>query len=1168
VKTPPKVQPQSGTTGTGGTGDTGGGGGISSSGSGGVEYIADLGGPDSGLGTPVSNTSTTVPADAPMGLTTGTGSTQVTLLNTVIIPPPVLPPPQETIISSPPPPPVEPPPPTPTPSTYSFQSTGYSAWQSTASTATSNTLSSTGWGQLTGTWPAGTFPEYHTTSSSGSRTIVAGSAYPPGNSWTGTSVGTLTGTVTGVLGSTLTGTAIATGTTAFGYTYSFPGTVVIEPSGQMTFTYTGGTLSSSYRLLSASGTTTYTPGAYFTQTLDGAMLCNSTAPYNTETCTSTWMGGSSTGGIPGYFAGTITGTDTSPWAYTYLAQEYNDLMNTSIMGVVSPTGGGNLAGAMTVFPSNQDTPFVSSLPLAPNLLRFIREGIDYPIVGTVAVNSSNQLTSTIYGGGYMDGGFPTAVYNVVETPQATPVTPAASASYDFSQTYNGAMFLTSGLAGSPANTSQIFGQGWGQRTGVYNGYFLAYDQGTWTATTGSPQVYYGSSVAVTQMSGRVTGALGQNLTGNMIFIGSLLNGTSFSYSGPVTIHNSGRLEFNYTGDWVAPGGASGTASGILNQFPGYKFTQTMTGTYQLNTPDMYNALVTLYGSGGTVSDSRTGVDPGTIGGFTGSFNLYSPDGSLPPSTSGTTDVALEGVVGTSNLGAKTGVATLSASLNLGAGSATIGVPGSVSITPGGSYFNTGGVFVQPLNGPLLSVQSVSALTPTLAQLPLYSFSQSYNGFRISLSEAPFTLASIEGYGWGQRLGTTTATTQALPASYTGYFIAQDLGTRAAITPGSLPSNWVSLTGSMTGTVSGVAGQTLSGQMIFTGSSSTGVTYNYQGPVTLAADGSLLYYYNGNWQSASSSGTGSGSLLQVPGTYFTETASGNYQQSTTTSGPVDITAVKDATPLTGSRTSYDSNPGGTTTPTTASLAAGVTSPTAGTPVTPTGSGSISVEVQGVVAGASHETKWGVASMTPSTTPAGSTSPTVHQTITGPVVIEPSGNLTGQFVNQTSLNNHTTTNLVSVPTASGMTTSSFTQTSSGTFNQVATADGSGFTLTTPTPLTGTATGPVSGPINTNVAITSQASQPNSFGSGTGAITVNTVGTVAGPPGGTQTGVSTTQVVKTIGTNTYIPAYVGTAVAQPATATAPATVTSTLQSNMNLPPATGASNTQTGTATVTPK
>ena len=180
------------------------------------------------------------------------------------------------------------------------------------------------------------------------------------------------------------------------------------------------------------------------------------------------------------------------------------------------------------------------------------------------------------------------------------VTPV-SAVYNFTQSYNGSMGVNSGQPGSLPGTLNTYGGGWGLRSAIpdpqtgaantpgtenLNGYFNAYlNQGTWTLGSGSPPMPnppfgYGSTVAVTQMSGRVSGTLGKDLSGSMTFIGSLLNGTSFSYAGPVTIWGDGGSAFNYTGTWAGfPSGtslgSSGTASGTIYQGPGYYFKQTM-----------------------------------------------------------------------------------------------------------------------------------------------------------------------------------------------------------------------------------------------------------------------------------------------------------------------------------------------------------------------------------------------------------------------------------------------------------------------------------------------------------------------------------------------------------------------------------------------------------------
>jgi hypothetical protein len=182
-----------------------------------------------------------------------------------------------------------------------------------------------------------------------------------------------------------------------------------------------------------------------------------------------------------------------------------------------------------------------------------------------------------------------------------------------------------------------------------NGYFNAYTpQGTWTVGSGpnplSSNYGYSSAVAVTQMSGSVSGKLGQTLSGSMTFIGSLLNGTSFSYAGPVSIDNSGGTVFNYTGTWAGfPSGtsslSSGTASGTINQWPGYYFKQTMgtsAANYTLASPPLWNDQPNLNPStglyyNGTLSLSGTGgrvFGVSSLGGFS---SLFLPSAwRLPP----------------------------------------------------------------------------------------------------------------------------------------------------------------------------------------------------------------------------------------------------------------------------------------------------------------------------------------------------------------------------------------------------------------------------------------------------------------------------------------------------------------------------------------------------------
>ena len=726
------------------------------------------------------------------------------------------------------------------------------------------------------------------------------------------------------------------------------------------------------------------------------------------------------------------------------------------------------------------------------------------------------------------------------------------------------MGVNVGQPGVSNGTINNYAGGWGERiftpgttntpgTENLNGYFNTYlNQGTWTLgsgslpLSGSSQFGYTSTAAVTQMSGSVSGTLGHTLSGPMTFVGSLLNGTSFSYSGLATIDSGGRTVFNYTGSWAGfPNGETtsfGTATGTIYQYPGYYFTQTMPGSYQQNTTDNgFNGTLSVSGASG----SRSLVYGGSFGPFSGSFDLSSPTGSLPASTTAAqplaSDLVMQGVVSDSKQGAVSGNASLSintGSLNL------VNIPGQVSLTNGGSFFTPFyGVVPNLAGSPIQVMGNNQGAAPSnyLTQSPVWNFTQTYNGFRISTTLADPTLASAEGYGWGLRTSTN------LPTNYTGYFVAQDLGTRASATP--LPTNWAGVTGTMTATLSGAAaaGETLSGQMTFSGTSTNGTTFTYSGPVSLFSDGRLLANYYGNWLNGSQSGTGSGNLVEVAGTYFTESVTGGYQQTSTTgtAGAPNTTTVVSTTPLVGTRTV-----GGSPIATTASEGAMRTS-TVNT--FSTAAGTTTVAVEGVVAGPTFNTQWGVATMTPTNTPTGGTSSTTTP-VTGTVTIDPAGTLTGQFVGQVPNGDGSSDvigrNLVSVTQASGLSTSAFTQTATGTLSQtpVPGTSGSQAIISTPIPLTGVSTGTITGPINTNVSITSTALQANTFNNAISpTITATAVGAVGGPVGGVQTGVATIQAVTTNAGTTSTNHLVGTTTLQPATGTAPAALT-TVVSGIN--------------------
>jgi hypothetical protein len=235
------------------------------------------------------------------------------------------------------------------------------------------------------------------------------------------------------------------------------------------------------------------------------------------------------------------------------------------------------------------------------------------------------------------------------------------------------------------------------------------------------------------------------------------------------------------------------------------------------------------------------------------------------------------------------------------------------------------------------------------------------------------------------------------------------------------------------------------------------------------------------------------------------------------------------------------------------------------IPPTGSstGTPDLTLQGVVAGSTFETQWGVATISGTGSPSSTG-------ISGPVTLDPSGKLTGQFVG-VALNepgqpvDNLMVNYVSVPTGSGQTTSSFIQTVSGTVTQTpigATPSTQG-TLTTPTPLSGTGTGTISGDISANLNMSTIAANATYVTAGTGPMSAQIIGAVGGPAGGLQTGVASMTAIKTVGEDTRALQYLGTVANQPAVGTTPASSTVFLN-GLNLS-STGVAASQSGTVQV---
>jgi hypothetical protein len=263
--------------------------------------------------------------------------------------------------------------------------------------------------------------------------------------------------------------------------------------------------------------------------------------------------------------------------------------------------------------------------------------------------------------------------------------------------------------------------------------------------------------------------------------------------------------------------------------------------------------------------------------------------------------------------------------------ATVTIPPTVAkTTPASEATQISTTTSTQISTPASTPMSTPISTPTVST---FSFTQQYYGAWIQLSDSPFSSATLLAYSWGYRTGV-----------YGGYFYATTEATRTSLAgQTNLYSALATGTssGTATGTVTGILGQALTGTMTYTGTNSYGNTITRTGKVTILPTGELIY----NWtDTVTGSGgvakaTGVGTTTQNPGTYFSQTATGQYSSTANLAGN-QITATNYGN-LTGTRVMD-----GITTRFRAGFSATVTAPNAGT-FTSGGPTSDSVTSQGVL-----------------------------------------------------------------------------------------------------------------------------------------------------------------------------------------------------------------------------
>jgi hypothetical protein len=541
---------------------------------------SNFSGPDAGFGSPLASTNSTLTATAlvtPAGVSTGAGDLQVTLLNTVTVPPTVPASASPSGGSTPAPAPG------PTPSTFTFTQQYYAAFI-TGSNApyTQSGLLAYAWGYRTGVYDG-----YFYSTTQGSRTMAQGLA--AASVTTGTSTGFAEGTVTGILGQKLTGTMTVTGTDSFGNAIARTGKVTILPNGALAYNWTDTVTNDGVTRATGTGTTTQTPGTYFSQTVTGQATGSANMAGNQLTATNygDLTGSRVENGITTSIRAGYSVTSTAPNAGTFTSSQPGSVtipaegvlgapdangVRTGVMTYSAPGGPVQAGGPVREVPANGASPAAT--------------------FATIVGDTSNSPTNATLG-----------VWAQTSDPNAQIVT----------QTYQGSTVVTP----PGATTGTLTSTGWGYRSEPGgSGSILTPTTGGMTGTvtqTGGGTFSSNPDPFNYTMAAVINGS--PNRTGPAQGVGfASSEGTALvSTTGTATINQAGVLTHTVNGTWISPD-SQGTLNGVtLTQTPGTYFQQTTntgTGAANLSPP----TSVTPYTQTATLSAemTRTGVAPATL----------------------------------------------------------------------------------------------------------------------------------------------------------------------------------------------------------------------------------------------------------------------------------------------------------------------------------------------------------------------------------------------------------------------------------------------------------------------------------------------------------------------------------------------------------------------------
>ncbi len=458
----------------------------------------------------------------------------------------------------------------------------------------------------------------------------------------------------------------------------------------------------------------------------------------------------------------------------------------------------------------------------------------------------------------------------------TPPAPPQPTTYYFTQSWFGTFVFQSDY---PFTQGTVQGWGWGQRTGVYEGYYAA--NFTHTRLPAAEQIFGHSFLPGTStgtMEGSVTGTLGQTLSGTMTFTGDLAIGGTFDYSGNVTLEPSGAMVFNYSGTRADAEGASlgTTTNGTMYLNPGTYFRQTVSGAsfVQISSPPYFAAIAR---TDAPFSGTREGYNPGTFyGSFTNNLstemlNVYAP------SESGTIDLTMEGVISGTSGETQTGAMTVTGESSLSPVPTVSGGP--VTAYPDGTMVAE--LYASRNLGPgvFQKEQGIWVQTPDASAVP---FTARFNGSTDApVSDPPFSTATYNGRGYGF-LGETEGLGGGYYAgTYSGTATGPDDTFSPPVYPGELFLNIAGIAREAEGSWTGV---------VFANGRFANSVWLYTdvnpGSFTIDETDSATINLNNLWREVHATGFTSGTVASTinttPGAYFNQVA-----------GPGSLTYISEA-----------------------------------------------------------------------------------------------------------------------------------------------------------------------------------------------------------------------------------------------------------------------------------